>query len=376
MGISKVFFLDEGVEPASFLGSFLSQELSITILTNLISKAGGKVKSSAKKKDLIDRVVRLVELKRINLDDILMAYVKSSRMWLSFRLGACGKTPQMRDPSSLLSEFGKPGWYGPIYDGESTYYIYIKKVTEPLQIDEENNVVLKSRNYRWSVIAKITNQYIALYWYGFGRKENPDRRANQFPFWKYIPNIFEELSHITKSSWETPDLYNLILDKLWKKYLDDENLSESYVWRHLRIKAESSGVALNAKSSPGNSSEFSLEGLLALANKLAESATHSLAKNDKTSAQYDSTDSKIIHETLKTSLLKTLIKEWGAMAYEFQLDRLEEDKTKVVRVFRAYCNFGLREELDTEDALQHLKCFSEYGNSNGALDFLAKEISL
>ena len=62
------------------------------------------------------------------------------------------------------------------------------------------------------------------------------------------------------------------------------------------------------------------------------------------------------------------------MAYEFSLDRLEDDKSKRIKVFHAYCNFGIRADLETEDALQHLKCFAAYGNSNGALDFLLREI--
>lgn len=377
MATKKVLTWDDGFDDDGFLDSFLDQELTSPTLVKLISNAGSTVKGSPKKEKLIERTIKLVNLGKIEPEDILIEYIKSPRMWLSFKLGIHKETPKKEDPSSLLKKFGDAGWYGPIYDKleNSAYYIHITKIAEPLSYDEEKNEVTKNRYYRWSVVAKITSSYVALSWYGFGYREKIDKRMNQFPFWKYIPKIFDELQEMTKASWEHPDLYNLTLEKLWYKYLEDINFSESYNWGHIRIKAESSGVALNAKTSLKGPSEMNLKGLVALADALSESALQSLLTHNIVDFNSDLEKKVFVHESLRNSFLKTLIKDWGAMAYEFSLDRLDDDKTKKEKIFRAYCNFGVRQDLETEDGLQHLKCFADYGNSSGALKFLLQEMA-
>ncbi|MFG6107678.1 hypothetical protein U2F10_35980 [Leptothoe sp. EHU-05/26/07-4] len=378
MATKKVLTWEDNADSTDFLESFLEQELNSQTLVKLIIASGSRIKKSQRKPDLIAKTINLLELGSICADDILKEYVKSARMWLSFKVGNYNRIPKKKRATALLNEFGTPGWYGPIQDDNeySFYYIYIKRVMEPIQYDEETDKVTEARYYRWSVVAKIAEDYAALSWYGFGYREDINRRANQFPFWKHIPEIFEELAEITQASWEYPDLYTLVLEKLWNKYLNNTLYSDIYEWGHLRIKAESSGVALNAKSSPKGPSEINLKGLVALADALATSALDSLLEHDDLSIELDSESEEMAQETLKTRLLKTLIKDWGAMAYEFSLDRYENDKSRKEKVFRAFCNFGLREDLETEDAFQHLKCFSEYGNSNGALKFLLQEMAM
>lgn len=377
MPTKKVLTWDDGFDNSGFLGSFLDQELTSPTLVKLISNAGSSVKGNPKKEKLIEKTIQLVGIGKIAPESILIEYVKSPRMWLSFKLGSYEETPNQKNASFLLKELGDAGWYGPIYDelDNSTYYIHVKRIAEPLSYDENKNEVTKSRHYRWSVVAKITKSYVALSWYGFGYRENLDKRMNQFPFWKYVPKIFDELQEITKASWEHPDLYNLTLEKLWHKYLEDVNFSDSYNWGHIRIKAESSGVALNAKTSLKGSSEMSLKGLVALADALSKSAIKSLSAQEIVDFNADSGKEIFALEALKNCFLKTLIKDWGAMAYEFSLDRLDDDKMKKEKIFRAYCNFGVRKDLDTEDGLQHLKCFADYGNSSGALKFLLQEMA-
>ena len=285
-------------------------------------------------------------------------------MWLSFKTGSYVSLPSKNSASSLLTNFGSSGWHGPIKDSDGcAYYIHTREITGESELNNGNSSIIQKSHYRWPVIAKITSTYMSLSWYGFSYSDGASTKANQFPFWLYISNIFAELESMTQASLQYPDLYDLVLEKLWGKYLNDPIYIDSYKWEHLRIKAESSGVVLNAKSSSGPV-EMNLKGLQALAKHLATSTLTSLNIADQSPE----------HDVVEAALLKTIIKDWGTKAYEFSLDRWEDGKSRRVKLFKAYCNFGLRTELKNEDALLHLKCYSQYGNSNGALDFLLREL--
>ena len=361
----NILVWDEDSEDGSLLKSFLMHEFTSTTLSSLVASVNGGARGYEKKEPLCDKVIHLFESKQLSVNDILLSYAKSSRMWLSLRVGNHSNLPQKNNISSLLRDFNSFGWHGPLKDKDGdAYYVYTKRVRGEIDVGESDSRIIQQRNYRWPVIARITDTYMALSWYGFSYSDDASNsRANQFPFWLYIEGIFDELEAMTGASLKYPDLYNLVLEKLWDKYLNDPIYIDSYEWEHLRIKAESSGVALNAKSSSGPV-EMNLKGLKALAKQLSTSALEALGLEDK------SPD----HDVVEAAMLRTIIKGWGTKAYEFSLDRWIEDKSRRVKVFRAYCNFGLRTELKNEDALLHLKCYSKYGNSNGALDFLLQEL--
>ena len=95
-------------------------------------------------------------------------------------------------------------------------------------------------------------------------------RQVQFAFWKYIPTFFDEIIEFCQAKCHTPDLHTLILHDMWNKYIS----SDLYQWQHLRIRAESAGVALNAHSS--GIKEINVKGLEALSNRLAGSALQAL----------------------------------------------------------------------------------------------------
>ena len=307
----KVLFWESSADSSEFLKLFLSNEMTSSTLVSLINLSGNSIGRSERKEALVSRVAGLLGTGEIVPSQILQEYVRMPRMWLAIKLGKHAKEPRLRDPNLLLRNFGDAGWYGPVknnLDG-SSYYIYTKRVSEPIEYDKDTNRITKSGDYRWSVIAKISEGYVALHWYGFGYKEDPGKKANQFPFWKYIPSIFEELEHLTGATWQEPDLYNLMLDKLWNKYLDDITYADTHDWSHLRIKAESSGVALNARSSMNGPSEISLKGLLALADALARSALTSLSEHSETAIEVDLDEKEITREILKNALLKALIKD-------------------------------------------------------------------
>ena len=159
---------------------------------------------------------------------------------------------------------------------------------------------------------------------------------------------------------------------MWNQYLQDTN---NYRWQHLRIRAEASGVALNAHSA--GISEINVKGLQALSRKLAESALETLDFSDLTQCN-----------RVENAILHTLIKEWGTKSYEFSLEKVPaqhqkleaESSTKppeLDKLFKAHCYFGLKSDSRTQDAFQHLKCYdSGYGGSTLALDFVLRELGL
>ncbi|WP_319422995.1 hypothetical protein [Pleurocapsa sp. FMAR1] len=151
-------------------------------------------------------------------------------------------------------------------------------------------------------------------------------------------------------------IYTLILHDMWDKYIRNSQ----YQWHHIRIRAESSGVALNAHSSEVK--EINVKGLKALSGKLAESILESVGITDD------------LNKSLaEVAALRTLIKEWGTKSYEFSLEKEDlNKKSRYNRLIKAHCYFGLKPNSSTQDSLQHLKC--DCGGSTGALKFLLGEL--
>ncbi|WP_019500787.1 hypothetical protein [Pseudanabaena sp. PCC 6802] len=143
-----------------------------------------------------------------------------------------------------------------------------------------------------------------------------------------------------------------------------------YQWQHLRIRAEASGVALNARSS--GSSDIDVRGLQALSKQLAKSAIESLKLEG-------SEDSERFSD-VESAILRTLIQEWGTKSYEFRLDRLdlssEDELSSKEHVFKAHCYFGAKPSSKTPDIFIHLNCYLEYGGSHAALEFLINELGI
>ena len=342
-----------------------------------LRKLAPSASSKEKKHDLALRVAHALEQSQLTPNQVLLEYVTQPRRWLSLKQGQCEKTPNLQSPAQLLWEFGEQGWYGPIRDSTNLrkWYIHISKIPDyvPRGSGEANQV--EQPYIRWSVIAEVSHNYVALHWENFTFTEITEAHADQavqFPFWRdiHIPKLFDELADYLQGDWVYPNLHRLVLHDMWNKYLDNFH----YRWRHLRIRAEADGVALNARSS--GVTEVDVRGLQALAQKLAESAVERLGRPDDVE--------QISH--VENALLRTLIKEWGTKSYEFSLDRKPnlieassqdtDNKPKLENLFKAHCYFGLKQD-STQDSLQHLKCHSGYyGGSTGVLKFLLRELGL
>ena len=363
-------FIDKGFpEGKIFCTQFLySPEFNLNTLKSLVAS-----KKNQQKYDAALTVAAALENQNIDPQKILLAFVKQPRKWLSLKLGGVKNHPPLKEASKLLTEFGYDGWYGPIKDFETPRKWYIRTHKVPFydqqvyQAKEESKSVSKVATYhiRWTVLAEIGTNYIALSWNGFRHNDlkpgvcDPQIQAlMQFPYWQHIPNFFDELMKECQANWKYPVLHSLVLQDLWNTYLTNPQ----YIWRHLRIRADNRGVALNAHSTGAYDQEtLQMRGLQSLSRQLASSALKSLNIEET---------SEIIR-SVESSLLRTLIQEWGTKSYEFSLDKLSNDDTKPKYLFRAHCYFANGPSPSPQDALQHLHCFTkDYGGSLQALNFL------
>jgi hypothetical protein len=398
-------FVDHGFPSGrDFFSHFLlSPDFNLVALRKLVPPAS----SNLKKEDIVRYITLAYERGKITDEEILLEYVKQPRKWLSFKQGVRIIPPkikspllllnelgeevyyeqiteqssfkQVKSPQSLLNEFGEEGWYGPITELNSSkqWYIRTHRVIHYDYIGIGDAGKVDERRIRWTTIAEVGVNYIALSWNGFTFKQLTEGRVDpqsQFPYWNYIPQFFDELTEHIKGTWRYPNLHQLVLQDLWDKYLNKNLDGFSYIWQHLRIRAEASGVALNAHSS--GVAEIHTQGLKALSRKLAGSALEALGFPDASE--------KITN--VENSLLRTMIHEWGTKSYEFKLEREVNSKDfdleslkksrKPESVFRAHCYFGLKPDSTSQDSLPHLKCYTYCGGSLEALKFLLAELKL
>ncbi|TBR60722.1 hypothetical protein B4U84_07670 [Westiellopsis prolifica IICB1] len=341
-------FVDHGFPPGEeFCVKFLSSNEFTRETLQLISSGTSRVK----KDELAIYIVNAFEKGQLTSDDILLAYVKQPRTWLSLKLGKCARTPNLNSAASLLQEFGQDGWYGPIQEQNQPHkkwYIRTYKIDDSVRRGTGTDSQPDKRDIRWSVIAEVTKDCVALCWNGFTFNSITNERTepSQFPFWHHISKFIDELANHCQADWKHPNLHKLVLHDMWDKYLN----CIPYKWRHLRIRAEASGLAINAHSA--GVQEIDVKGLQALSEKLANSVLNKLGLVGDSEKMSNAED----------VILLTLIKEWGTKSYEFQLDReltateieTETDKLKKIKVkhlIKAHCYFGLKPNSTTQDSL-------------------------
>jgi hypothetical protein len=379
-------FLDQNYPSGySFCQKFLSSpEFTIEFLRdfNVLKRSGLKTKEG-----YASDLAGALDNREISANEVLLKYVKKPRTWLSFKQGSYSKSPQLKPPEELLSSFGEPGWYGPIKEsvGSKVWYIYTHRIDHYIPREDYSDHEGNQKTYdiayiRWPIIAEVSKKYVALSWEGFSyTSEDKLNSKNQFSFWLYISEVFAELKTLLEGDWEHPELHILLLHTLWDKYHE----RPQYNWSHKRVRAESSGIALNAHSSADDEIGIGDKGLKGLSRTLAEAALDSL--------EYVFPHDPQKLNQVETAILHTLIREWGTKSYEFSLKKtlntanvnsdsisFDEDaqKTQTEALFRVHCYFGLNPFSKNQDSLQHLKCYKECGGSVGVLRFLLAELGL
>lgn len=286
---------------------------------------------------------------------IINHLLKRGRKWITFQLGSSRSLPELLDPVALVSSLGEEHWYGPIRDPDvEEVYWYIRPSFAPhWEILPGANSPQES-TIRWLCFARFSNATISLHWNGFSYSDDVEKADNknvQFPYWQFIPNYFDEILGATRANTINVDLHSLILHSVWNYY----RYNPAYIWIDKRIRAESGGVALNAHA--GTVQELSIQGIRGLANTLRRSIQSDLFARFGTSLPEPDTFDEVI--------LRTLLREYGTLSYEFALESETGDK-----IFRSHCYFGQKPNFNSPDSFPHLRVFTTWQSDTDVLEFL------
>ena len=327
-----------------FTNAFLqSSDFEIEVLKQVMRRFG-VITNFKTKADIVSQLTQYLRLKSYRQDllsIIIEQLVVRPKESIALKMGIVPSLPELNDPSDLVISPGKEEWYGPVScpgDNNATWYI------RPQLIDywdilptEQSPTLLKAR---WLCFARLAEDALSLHWKGFTYPNGPEGVQNnarrvQFPYWVYVPQFFGELEKLTSAKTTYVNLHGLFLHQLWDTFVDDKN----YHWTHTRIRAESSGVSLNAHA--GNAdNELNVGGILHLARTVRTAVEKELAA---------ASISLPSPEHIDNTILRTLIREYGALSYGFSLEAWKSV------IFKAHSYFGLKPESRSADSFPHMQ---------------------
>ncbi|MBS4059424.1 MAG: hypothetical protein KG029_03405 [Bacteroidetes bacterium] len=354
----------ENISGISFASQFLgSDDFDINCLRSICRDLG--IPLFKKKSDL----VRHIENSFTNTNQheiaeniIIPRLIKRDRRWIAFKIGKIdiNKLPQKKDAAQIVFEQGESNtWYGPILMQDENAYYYINfEFINHWEFDKKTNQP-ELRQIRWLRFARVTGNVVSLHWQGFYAADDEGNAENekQFPYWKYIPNLFSELENLFGVRLIDPNLSEFVLDNLWSKYRS-VNGSE---WTDLRIRAESGGVSLNARSAGANNpQDLDIQGIKHLARTLSLSVS--------TGIKLGLSPDEIVN--LQEIILRTLIREFGAKSYEFSLVKDGE------RLFKSHIYFGMRPNFPTADSFPHIRCYTGWKSDRDQFTFILDHLLL
>ena len=311
-------------------------------------------------------VARKIRIGEVDIDQLMLDYAKQPRQWFALKVDGQPELFEAKDPKILLTQFGEEDWYGPIENKEDHSHLYLRThaINEfKLVNDGSDNAHAEILKIRWTIVANVSDSHISFNWNGFTTNsyDNPDSRY-QFQFWNYIPKIIDDLEDSLSTQYSDPNFHSLILDTIWNRYISNPD----YTWNHLAVRAEASGVALNARTSGVRL--INVEGLLGLARRLATAVINEIEGRPTTRRLQPGSRRARLIEQAENQIIKTLIKDWGTKSYEFRL--LDGDE----KIFRAHSYFGLKPEHHTQDRFSHFKAYLKYGGAYKAIEFLLDEM--
>jgi hypothetical protein len=322
----------------------------------------------------------------VDADAFVLSYCTQPRSWLALRRGS--KKPgwptkgSARDFLSRKRKGTDIHWYGPFGSEPSErWYIAAKNVrTWVGELGQD----MTSHFVRWHVIAQVTDDWVALHWNNFSsRSEDPNVGFAQYPYFRKIPEIFDDLAEEIDGTWrpKDPNLANIILHGSFERHGADASLE----WKHKRVRSYYNTVALNAHGGGGRGKTIddddddddvaarAATGLQILTSALARTAATALGRSGD----------DVAHAAVERALLCQILREWGTKSYEFILERknaapADGDGAQVrSKLARMHIYFGTETarvaETASIDSLQHVHCFRQYGGSSDALAFILAE---
>jgi hypothetical protein len=356
---SKPLVVRYDIQGVPFAAQFLAaDDFEVASLKNICIDLG--INRAGPKNSLIGYIRGYLESDQnlTGAQPILHNLIRRSKKWLTFKFGKVTTYPPLIDPTELVYSEGKSEWYGPIVLPDDTNgKWYIKPIFIPHWEFDEISKKPILRAIRWFVYAKVANDVVSFHWQGFTYSfdENSTERESQFPYWNHIPELVDEFENLVGHKLDYPNLHQFVLHQLWDFY----RAQDDYQWTDLRIRAESGGVSLNARSAGiGDDVEIDVKGINHLAHTLCLSVIRELDLNLD----------KLKQKHLQDNILQTIIRQFGAKSYEFSLEHNSE------KLLKAHIYFGMKPNFPSPDAFPHINCYIKWKNDQAQLTFITEQI--
>ncbi len=334
-------------------------DFGIDTLRALLSANRVVVPRGVGKPWLASEVVRLAK-DGASLGPLALALAHQPRKWVAIRQRSDpgAEFVSNRSLSDLLDRPTSPAtWYGPIEDPERDRRWLIRAGHAKHYIKLADDEPPRKFAARWHAIAEVSSDFVALHWNNFSAAEEPKDAGKppQYAYWWEIKKAYEELAELGLETTAGSNLKAAVLDKILPAFW----VNPDFTWEDTRIRAERSGISLNAHTAPSSSGarrrdhEIDAKGLRSLARELASAALKAI----------DPPPPEQVRQRMALYILLAMIREWGTKSYGFQLHRGEEP------MFRGHCYFGIG--TSGPDLIPHVQCYSaEFEGSHGALKFL------
>jgi hypothetical protein len=333
-----------------FLQSFLqSQDFEKDSLKTIARRLG--ITPGNRSRDLLahDIVYELQQQdwQAVHLTEIVRQLLRKRKPWMSVKTGSIGNIFSGGNPHDLLFRDGDAIWYGPIsdpeYDPEANWYIRPHFIKHGEVASDKKTI--EQVYIRWLCFARVTNDTLSLHWRGFSHLpiendidvEVSSTHNIQYGYWYQVPPFFEEIENYLQAKVEELNLQQVVLHRLWNGYLKQPG----YEWKHRRIRAESSGVSINAHAGSRSILELEGQGISHLASTIRIAVALEMQERYSITLPDPSYFDDII--------LRTIIREYGALSYEFSL------KQHGKLIFRAHSYFGDKTEKPSQDSFPHMR---------------------
>ncbi len=357
MDIHAQIIRDSGNDKYRFLEDTLGSYYFDKATLERVAKKMG-ISYAFDKTELLRRIMQQVKTNPFRENDFVQwaidALIQRPRQWLAMKIGEVPRMPTLGSAHDLLWTPGTPRWYGPV-QGSNNVLWYIYPLFIPHKIIYGDQV--KEEMLRWLCFARVTHDTISLHWSGFSHTDKEEDasttigRNSQFQFWNHVPNLFVELEKVIGARVNFLNLQNLVLHSM----INDFDNSPVYEWKHLKIRSEAHGIALNARTAYQTKS-IEDTGLIKLARSIKNAIAEDLTKNNSINLPDEQRVERVV--------LNTLIREHGALSYEFALSERKE------LMLRMHVYFGFRgESSPTQDRFPHIKVYTSQQSDIEQMDY-------
>lgn len=381
-----MFKIPHEAEKIDFLYEYLlSKEIKTTSIRKALTAGGVKPQRAKNKTELAQRVKD--GLNKSNAENILTCLaeeiISTKKTWCA--VYQTNTTPKTEIKTSdkrlnfLYEKMDRDEVFGPFERGSETWCILPQYVLPTIdtskedpedEIDKgnEDNNTPQPEVIRWICCACIQDGYTSFHWDGFSYQDSYFN-SGSFPFWKTLPISFNNFFNTNKIRATRIELESLFMHKVWGDFYN----SDEHHWKHIRIRAHSEGISLNAHESKSATVDLDIKGIQGFAEKLAQTVMQSLDI-----AQSQKNKSKAVDATIKL-----IMKEWGTISYEFELKHITKDETKVL--FLGHCYFGKKVNVSkkgdkdkkvsnaTQDSMPHIKTYKGAFGSFLVKDFVIEQ---